>query len=71
MVGALQWSVSIGRLDITTTVMTMSSFRVDPREGHMERLKRMYGYLLRFKCAAIRIRPEEPDMSDVLEIVYD
>ena len=31
MVGALQWAVSIGRFDINTAVMTMSSFRVEPR----------------------------------------
>ena len=30
MVGAMQWAVSIGRLDITTAVMTLSSFRVVP-----------------------------------------
>ena len=37
MVGAMQWAVSIGRLDITTAVMTLSSFRVAPRKGHLER----------------------------------
>ena len=28
LIGALQWSVSLGRIDITTAVMTMSGFRV-------------------------------------------
>ena len=36
MVGAMQWAVAIGRLDITTAVMTLSSFRVAPRKGHLE-----------------------------------
>ena len=45
MMGSLQWAVSIGRFDITTAVMTMSSFRTMPRKGHIERLKRMVGYL--------------------------
>ena len=71
MVGALQWAVSLDRLDTTTAVVTVSLFRVEPTEGHMERLKRMHGYLLRFKCAVIRIRPEEPGMSDVPERVCD
>ena len=31
----------------------------------------MHGCLLRFKCAAIRIRSEEPDMSDLPEKVCD
>jgi hypothetical protein len=30
MIGALQWMVTIGRLDITTAVMTMSGFRAAP-----------------------------------------
>jgi hypothetical protein len=34
MIGALQLMVTIGRLDITTAVMTMSGFRVAPRAGH-------------------------------------
>ena len=31
MIGALQWCVSIGRLDITVSVMSMSGFRSAPR----------------------------------------
>ncbi len=36
LIGALQWSVSLGRIDITTAIMTMSGFRVAPRKGHLE-----------------------------------
>ena len=39
MVGAMQWAVSIGRLDITMAVMTLSSFRVAPCMGHLKRCK--------------------------------
>ena len=40
MIGALQWIVvTISRFDITTAVMTMSGFRVAPRQGHLDRLK--------------------------------
>ena len=45
MIGALQWVISLGRFDIATPIMTMSRFRVEPRVGHLERLKRIYGYL--------------------------
>ena len=45
MIGSLQWLVAIGRWDITTHVMSMASFRVQPQLGHLERLKRMYGYV--------------------------
>ena len=30
MIGSLQWAISIGRLDITTAVMSLSSFRSAP-----------------------------------------
>jgi Reverse transcriptase (RNA-dependent DNA polymerase) len=71
LVGALQWLVTIGRFDITTAVMTMSGFRVAPRQGHLDRLKRIYGYLCKMRHAVIRIRPEEPDYSDLSDMEYD
>ena len=45
LIGALQWAVTLGRFDIHIGVTTMSSFRVAPHEGHLARLKRMYGFL--------------------------
>ena len=45
MISALQWVVSLGRFDIAPAVMTMSRFRAEPRQGHLDRLKRIYGYL--------------------------
>jgi hypothetical protein len=56
MIGCLQWAISLGRFDIQTATMTMSSFRTAPRQGHLTRLKRIYGYLKKFSSAAIRIR---------------
>ena len=52
---SLQWAVSLGRLDITTAVMTMSGFRANPREGHLERVRRIVGFLLKFKHAALQL----------------
>jgi len=71
LIGALQWAVSIGRIDIMTSVMTLSSFRAAPRRGHMERVKRIYGYLAKMKSAAIRIRTSEPDYSALPEQDFD
>ena len=71
MVGAMQWAVSIGRLDNTTAVMTLSSFRVAPRMGHLEQCKRVYGYLWKMRHAMIRIRTEEPDYSAIPVVEYN
>jgi hypothetical protein len=51
MIGTLQWMVTIGRLDIATAVMTMSGFRIAPQIGHIERVKRIYGYLSKMRCS--------------------
>ena len=71
LIGSLQWAVTIGRFDIQTAVMSMSSFRAAPRRGHLDRLKRIYGYLAKMKHATIRIRTDEPDLSSVPECKFD
>jgi hypothetical protein len=63
--GSLQWEISLGRFDIQMATMTMSRFRSTTKKGHLEHLKNMYGYLRRFKSAAIRVSFEEPDFSSL------
>jgi hypothetical protein len=71
LIGSLQWIVQIGRFDVTTAVMTLSSFRANPRQGHLDRVKRIYGYLSKMRHAMIRIRTDEPDHSGLPDKVYD
>ena len=37
MVGPLQWLITLGRFDIQAQVISMSRFRAQPRQGHLER----------------------------------
>ena len=67
LIGTLQWAISLGRFDVATAVMTMSSFRAAPRQGHLERVKRICGYLSKMKHGVIRFRTGEPDYSDLEE----
>ena len=60
LIGALQWCVTLGRFDIAVAVMAMSRFRIEPRVGHLERLKQIYGYLRNYPDGAIRFRTELP-----------
>jgi hypothetical protein len=71
MIGALQWMVTNGQLNITTAVMTMSGFRVAPRTGHLEIVKQIYGYLSKMRHSVIRVRTDEPDYSDLPEMEHD
>ena len=68
MVGQLEWLVTLGRFDIHAQVATMSRFRAAPRQGHMDRLKRIYSYAIysyaiRTKDYVIRFRTAQPDYS--------
>jgi hypothetical protein len=42
-----------------------------PRVGHLNRLKGIYGYLLKMKHSSIRIRAEEAGYSDLLDNTHD
>jgi hypothetical protein len=54
LIGALQYLVTLGSFDIHLGVATMSSFCVAPRQGYLDRLKQMYGYLRRNPTGATR-----------------
>ena len=71
MVGQLQRLVTLGRFDIHAQVGTMSRFRAAPRQGHMDRLKRMYSYAIRTKDFAIRFRTDQPDYSFLTDQDFD
>ena len=71
MVGQLQWLVTLGRFDIYAQVATMSRFRAAPRQGHMDRLKKIYSYAIMTKDYAIRFRTEQPDYSFLPDQDFD
>jgi hypothetical protein len=71
MIGQIQWCIALGRLDLYSACVTMSSFRPAPRVSHLTRLKRIYGYILDTKHAAIRVRTDEPDFSMFPDQVHD
>jgi hypothetical protein len=65
LIGALQWLVTLGRFDIHLAVAAMSSYRAMPRQGHIDRIKRIYGYIKRNPDGAIRFRVKIPDHESV------
>ena len=52
-------------------VMTLSGFRTMPRRGHLDRVRRVYGYLSKMKDAMIRVRTAEPDYSGLPDQAFD
>jgi hypothetical protein len=71
LIGALQWVIQIGRFDITTAVMTLSRFRAMPRQGHLDRVKRIHGYLFKMRHGTIKIKTDAPDYSGIPVKLYD
>ena len=71
MIGQLQWAITLGRYDILAHVMSMSRFRLASRIGHLESMKRFYGYLVKTKHYAIRYRTREPDYSHLHNQEYE
>ena len=43
--------------------MSLSSFWAQPRKGHIEQAKQIYGYINRFKYFDLKFCTEEPEMS--------
>ena len=42
MIGQLQWAITLGRYDILAQVISMSRFRLVPKIGHIDRMKRIF-----------------------------
>lgn len=57
-------------LCINTVVVILYSFRVEPFQGYIDRVKRIYSYLSKFKHETIIIHVEEPDMSGLRDQVF-
>ena len=71
MIGVLQWLISLGHFDIASAVMTMTRFRANPRVGHLERLKHIYGYIRKLPNGCIHVRTATYDYSDIPKQEYD
>ena len=73
MIGQLQWLVTLGRIDVMSAATTMARFRIEPRDGHLKRLKRIYGYLRnhKFRGGSIRYRTGQIQHDLSQDVEYD
>ena len=70
IMGMPQWLVSLERIDICTVMMSLSSYRADPRRKYLDRARGVIGYLARMNNASIKFRTGLPDYSDISERTY-
>ena len=63
LIGCANWLVTLGRFDVAYAVNAYSRFTMQPRQGHMDGIIRVFGYLKKFKKGKIIIDPSYPDHS--------
>jgi hypothetical protein len=64
LIGILRWAVEIGRLDILLEVSLMSTFLANPREGHLEQVIHIFGYLKAHPKRKIAFDPDHPMIDE-------
>ncbi|KAI2502045.1 Reverse transcriptase (RNA-dependent DNA polymerase) [Fragilaria crotonensis] len=60
LIGVLRWATEIGRVDILLEVSLLSQYQANPREGHLEQLLHIFGYLHRHAKVTLYLSPELP-----------
>ena len=60
LIGILRWMVELGRVDICCEVSMLSSHLAMPREGHLDQVFHMFGYLKSHHNAEMVFDPSEP-----------
>ena len=71
MIGMLRWAVEIGRVDILTEVAMMSQHMCLPRQGHLEQVLHIFGYLKSHKKLRIMFDSGKPQISSRRFKKYD
>ena len=61
LVGSANWLVTLGQFDEAYSTNTFSRFAMQPREGHLKGIIRVFGYLKRHHKGKILIYPNYPD----------
>lgn len=57
LIGSAIWAITLGRFDILYAVKTLSRFSQTPRQGHLDRMIRVFGYLKFHATLGIHIHP--------------
>ncbi|MGH7954585.1 MAG: reverse transcriptase domain-containing protein [Gloeomargaritales cyanobacterium] len=65
LIGMAQWIVSLGRLDIIFSLSSLNRFSSCPREGHMNRILKVFGYLKKYPNRSICINATVQDYGDL------
>ena len=71
LIGILRWAIEIGRLDILLEVSLLSSHLALPRQGHLEQVYNIFGYLKQHPKRHLLMDPDYPKIEEHRFIRYD
>jgi hypothetical protein len=73
LIGMLVWIVTIGRIDVAPATSSLSRFTACPRQGHLDRALRVFGYLKKRPNRRIVVDSRDPTLiggQDALDLDY-
>ena len=71
MIGLLRWVVELGRVDILLVTALMPFHLVLPRQGQLEQLYHIFGYLKAHPKRKLFLDPQHPKLDERVFKVYD
>ena len=63
LIGILRWATELGRADILHEVSNLSQYQAVPREGHLNELLHIFGYLKKRPKMSIYMDPSLPKID--------
>jgi hypothetical protein len=64
LIGSGQWAINLSRLDIMFAIQTLAQYAAAPREGHMKRALRVFGYLKHYPKYGIIFDAAEKELPE-------
>jgi hypothetical protein len=63
VIGVLRWACELGRIDILVSVSMLSRYLAAPREGHLQQVFHIFGYLKSHDKSTLVFDDTEPDFA--------
>lgn len=63
LIGILRWATELGRADILHEVSILSQYQACPREGHLNELLHIFGYLKKHPKLSVYMDPSLPNID--------
>ena len=64
LIGILRWAIELGRVNICHEVSILSQFQASPRQGHLEQLYHIFGFLKKNPKLTLYFDPNEPKLDE-------